>query len=155
MAFVNERISEEDRKHYGLDEMWEKYKEDKSIRILGTPYEWTVNKESNSKLIHFARVIAEEYDHGYAYTREHWFLFYFQGEFFEVRLIMADSKKAFSEDGLHVTAYSVVWDLLSISPISKDEHNLKERLKEALEEYGENGTFSDNIKSHTTVVCNF
>jgi len=72
-----------------------------------------------------------------------------------VRLIMADSKKAFSEDGLHVTAYSVVWDLLSISPISKDEHNLKERLKEALEEYGENGTFSDNIKSHTTVVCNF
>jgi len=44
MAFVNERITEEDRKQYGLDEVWEKYRDDKSIDIssvnpFGNAYE--------------------------------------------------------------------------------------------------------------------
>lgn len=156
MAFVNEYISQEDIKKYGLDEVWEKYTKDRTIKMLGdAARQWTINKNENIFMVPLAKVIAEEYDHGCSYTKEQCFLFYFQDKFFEIRLIMVDYKKAFSENGLKVTAYSVVWDLLSINPEAKDVHAFNENLKAALKTFGMNGVVSEDIKPQTIVVCNF
>jgi len=156
MAFVNERITEEDRKQYGLDEVWEKYREDESIKILSSsPYEWTVNQSNDSRLIQFAQVIAEKLDHGYGYTNEHVFIFYFNKQFFEIRLLREEKYDFAAGYPRRVASYNTVWDLKSITPEPREENDFIENLKEALIEFGENGTFSEDIKPQTTVVCNF
>ena len=156
MAFVNERISEEDRKQYGLDQLWGKYRDDKSVDILSkAPYEWTIDKQNTVWLLDFAQVVAEWRDHGPGYTNEHIFLFYFQSECFEIRLFREEKTNFAAGYPRRIASYSTAWDLKSITPEPLEKQIFTESLKEALKEFGMDGTHSEDIKPQTTVLCNF
>lgn len=78
---------------------WDSYRDDKNISLLAELLrQWSIDKDANIFMLPLAQVIAEEYDHGYAF---------------------------------------------------------KDRLKEALKVFGQNGVVSEDIFSKTTVVCNF
>jgi len=156
MAFVNERISEEDREKYNLDALWERYGKDSTIKVIGeAARQWTINRGTETFLIHSARVIAEWLEHGPSYTKEHVFVLYSEKEFYEIRLIRVTEEKVFAEKlPRNVLAYSVTWDLKSITPEPSNQRKIKLNIAEALKIFGENGVITKDCPQ-THVKCNF
>jgi len=90
MAFVNEYISEEEKNQYRLDALWERYSSDVKIKILNTsgPAEWAIDIQRESWLIYFAKVKDKGFEYRRQFfTKEHIFIFYFEGIEHEVRLM--------------------------------------------------------------------
>ena len=169
MAFVNERISEEDIKKYELEELWDSYRDDEQMRAPSSPkykesgaikildskgaYDWAIDREKETWLIYFAWVKADSWEEmRQNYTDENIFIFYFEGEKFEVRLTQG-SYKSYRDKELNVHCREFTWSIKSISPKSKNEQELKKLLKESLEVYGARGLSS--AKDKNIITCLF
>jgi len=168
MAFKNERVTQEDVEKYELLELWEKYRDDEQMRVPSSPkykasgaisildssgaYDWAIDRERENWLIYFARVKHKSWEEmRQSYTNERIFIFYFEGQKFEVRLILDDNN--YMDKEINVFCYDYTWSLKSISPASKNEQKLKKLLKESLEVYGANGLFS--AKDKNIITCLF
>jgi len=155
MAFLNERISDEDIEKYTLMDVWNRYKLDEKIKVLNSdkPYSFAINRENNQWLIYLARVKHESWEPKHqSYTDEHIFLFYYNSVIYEIRLIRKKYEAKFAEVGHKVLLRTIAWDLKSIEPTPNDSNILK-ALKQALTVYGERGLSSQD-KEHL-IECNF
>jgi len=153
MAFVNERISDEDIKKYNLIDVWNRYKLDQNIKVLNSdkPYSFAIDREKNQWLIYLAMVKDESWEpKRQSYTEENIFLFYCDETMYEVRLIN-DRHEIKEING--IDRYEITWSLKSIVPEPKDINTFKQLLKQALTVYGEDGLFSQD-KEHL-IECNF
>lgn len=155
MAFLNERISDEDIKKYTLMDVWNRYKLDEKIKVLNSdkPYDFAIDRENNQWLIYLARVKHERWEpKRQGYTDEHIFLFYYNSVIYEIRLIRKKYEAKFAEVGHKVLLRTIAWDLKSIDPTPNDSNILK-ALKEALTVYGEDGLFTEDVEH--LIECNF
>ena len=157
MAFINKIIDEEDIKKYQLMKIWEKHKEEerKTIKMVAkTFYQWTIDKEKEVFLIHFARFLEEDQpDHGEIYTNENIFIFYFEKKFYELILIRESEKRIFNEENdVKVLVYETSWNIKSIEPNIKISEKFNASLKEALTRYGEDGVYN---KEYTKYIIEF
>jgi len=167
MAFVNERVAQEDIEKYELTELWDSYRDDEGMYIKSdprykesgaiyilndTPYSFAIDRERESWLIYFAMVKHSSWEEKHqSYTDEHIFIFYFEKQKFEVRLILDDNN--YMDKEINVFCYDYTWSIKSISPESKNEQELKKLLKESLEVYGARGLSS--AKKKNIVTCLF
>ena len=155
MAFINKIIDEEDIKKYQLMKIWEKHKEEerKTIKMVAkTFYQWTIDKEKEVFLIHFARFLEEDQpDHGEIYTNENIFIFYFEKKFYELILIREREDYTFGEKSI-VLVYETSWNIKSIEPNIKISEKFNASLKEALTRYGEDGVYN---KEYTKYIIEF
>ena len=153
MAFLNERISDEDIKKYTLMDVWNRYKLDEKVSVMGgeKPYDFAIDRENNQWLIYLARVKHERWEpKRQGYTKENIFLFFCDDTMYEVRLIN-DRHEIKEING--IDRYEITWSLKSIVPEPKDIDTFKQLLKQALTVYGEDGLFSQD-KEHL-IECNF
>ena len=58
MAFINERITDEDIEKYNLIDLWDTYKADDTISVLdeSKPYNFVIDRQSENWLINLAIV---------------------------------------------------------------------------------------------------
>ena len=156
MAFINERIEDEDINKYNLMELWDKYKADETIKVLNSdkPYSFAIDREKDNWLIYIARVKHESWEPKHqSYTNEHIFILYYDNHPYEVRLLRKKYEAQFSEDGNKVLVRTIDWELKSITPEPSNIDEFKSLLKEALEVYGERGLSSQD-KKHV-ITCDF
>ena len=143
MAFVNERISEEDRKKYGLDEV------DKWLSNTGKVpnRSWTIDHERETYL----RVInrgREEYSY-----KSTWH-FYWRGELMTVCL---ETLSSGGERGGHGWSHYKLVDCY-MKGFFVPDHLLDRRdeivkdLRDALIEYGDGGIYSSTTSHDTTLT---
>jgi len=142
MAFINERITDEDIEKYNLMDLWDKYKADDTISVLdeSKPYNFAIDRQSENWLIHLAKVKYEncEYRHQ-SYTRENIFIFYYTNKIYEVRLIKERYEGTHIDKAQRIFRYEITWSLKSIIPEPREVQIFKVLLKEALEVHGERG----------------
>ena len=153
MAFINERISDEDIEKYNLMALWDTYRADNSIKVLDDdkPYDFAIDRERENWLIYLARVKHEVWEpKRQNYTDEHIFIFYYENHPYEVRLIQ---KKYEVKEINGIIRYEITWSLKSITPEPKNIDEFKLLLKKALEVYGKRG-LSSQEKEHI-ITCDF
>lgn len=141
MTFLNEYISDEDRKKYDIEELYIKY--NPHLIKKGVPdykkLKWTVDKDRDIFLMRM-RVGREELSH-----HSKWVLFW-EGRKISVELARASGG---SKD-YHEVPYVKIWDLVSITQdelIDLDEDLVVKKLKEALVIFGDDGanSYVDNV----------
>ena len=153
MAFLNERISDEDIKKYTLMDVWNRYKLDEKVSVMGgeKPYDFAIDRENNQWLIYLARVKHERWEpKRQGYTKENIFLFYCDDTMYEVRLLK-ERDEIKEINGIDI--YEITWSLKSITPEPENIDTFKHLLKQALTVYGERGLSSQD-KEHL-IECNF
>ena len=156
MAFVNERITDEDIEKYNLIDLWDTYKADETLRVLNEskPYSFAIDRQSENWLIYLARVKHESWEPKHqSYTKEHIFILYHENHSYEVRLIRKKYEAKFSEVGHKVLVRTIGWGLKSIIPEPDYFNKFSVVLKEALEVYGERGLSSQETKH--IIICDF
>ena len=153
MAFINERITDEDIEKYNLMELWNKYKADETVSVMGgdKPYDFAIDREKDNWLIYLAMVKDESWEpKRQNYTNEHIFILYYDNHPTEVRLIQQNYNVT-EING--VTQYEITWSLKSITPEPSNIDAFKSLLKEALEVYGERGLSSQ--EDENIIECLF
>jgi len=156
MAFINERIFDEDIEKYNLMALWDTYRVDNSIKVLDDdkPYDFAIDRERDNWLIYLARVKHERWEpKRQGYTDEHIFILYYENIFYEVRLIRKTYEAQFSEVGHKVLVRTIEWGLKSIKPKPNNLDKFIVTLKKALEVYGERGLSSQETKH--IITCDF
>ncbi len=147
MAFVNEIISDEDRRKYGLDEL------DSSQAMRGSSPQrnWTIDHERDIYLRNIGRG-REEFSHTSTWH------FYWHSELMMVCLEIADSGGDSKKGGHHWVRYQLV-DCYK-KGFFIPEHLLDRRdeiiaaLKSALSKYTEGGVYSpSNFGSYETTLA--
>ena len=146
MAFINERITDEDIKKYNLMDLWDKYKADDTISVLNEskPYSFAIDRQSENWLINLAIVKDESWEpKRQSYTGENIFIFYYTNKIYEVRLIKERDEGRYIDKVKQIFRHEITWSLKSIIPEPREMQIFKVLLKEALEVYGERGLSSE------------
>jgi len=173
MAFVNEYATQEDIEKYGLENLWEKYKETFGRVFPNTRTGLTIVREREIFLMYIdsKRAAGEDRMKG---PESVWILYY-QGVNIVVRLwhssksiapsgplieVLNEKKRALEEGkAFNHVIIKQVWDLISMTPEhTKDasEDKLKNLLQEALVVYGSSGVLNEPLLIENTIVeCNW
>lgn len=119
MTFVNEYVSDEDAKKYGLDSVWMKVKGSTPFQ-----YAWTVDRERNAFLIAYASGREE-------FANHHDFVLCWDGDIHKARLISHPDHGGYEN-------VTTTWQLVGIDSDPDSVHSREEitiLLKEALRGY--------------------
>ncbi|WP_037585256.1 hypothetical protein [Stenoxybacter acetivorans] len=154
MAFVNERVSEEDIQKYGLDELMREFfpfdREWKNGRPSGFWYSWTIDRNRGIYFL-ITKTITETGDSGRPEpTNKRIAILNFQGK--RISLII---KRTYCSPSFSDNPFLVAWSLLEINTLEVheiDRTNIIDILKEALSVYGYRGAYSNRA---TNVVVKF
>ena len=157
MAFVNERVSEEDIQKYGLDELKREYFPSDCEWINGRPpafrHAWTIDRERD---IYFmpVKMVTEIGGSGRPEGTNRTIVHLnFQGR--EVSLLI---ERAYCSHSFTDNPFRVAWNLLDVSTLMAPEiprATVISVLKEALTTYGYRGADSPPVLSNTNVVVEF
>ena len=147
MAFVKEKVSEENVERFKLNELWNEYNQGAFIRLPDRCFEhyWIIDKERGIWL--YEATIDKD---NFFQTV---FIFNYKNKNVEIRVKTSDKGSQRPSDN----PYIKIWDFISLNPKSIEELNskdIKEILKEALVVYV-SSRFRDSINKKIIVKYNW
>ena len=127
MAFINEYISEEDRKKYNIDAINERF-------IVGgtNPRQWTIEKEKNTYLMCVARGREE-------FFSESTWIFFWEGNLIELEIKLVSSDSKVNGPGY---SHKEIKSIKIPESLKGKEEELLRNLKEAFLAYKDGGILS-------------
>jgi len=156
MAFINERITDEDIEKYNLMDLWDTYKADETISVLNEskPYSFAIDRQSENWLIYLAKVKHESWEPKHqSYTKENIFIFYYTNKIYEVRFIKERDEGKYIDKVKRIFRHEITWSLKSMIPAPREVQTFKVLLKGALKVYGERGLSSE--EDENIIECLF
>ena len=154
MAFVNERVSEEDIQRYGLDELVGAANKDqwKNGRPVVFTHAWTVDRSKSAFVIRLAYVMNYDTPSGIPMPSfEEICLLCFDGDQYRFHITKQDSSSKSRKE----RPYRLVWKITKLSVPEQSKHtseDVLEIIKEAIAVRGESGIFSSMNDFETSFV---